>query len=181
MRLSLDPAVIALVLGATALYVRAVRVLGRRGHAVPVWQQVAWHSGVGLTAVALLSPIDGLGEDLLSAHMGQHLLLADLSAPLLLTGLRTPVLQSYLPPAVLVPLARRRGLRRFLRRLRRPLVAIGIYVLILYGWHLSFAFEAGLRNDMLHGVQHESCLIGSVLVWWPALDAERAPRRGALW
>jgi putative membrane protein len=181
MRLSLDPAVIALLLGATGLYLRAVRVLGRRGYRVPVWQQVAWYSGVGLTAVALLSPIDGLGEDLLSAHMGQHLLLADLSAPLLLTGLRTPVLQSYLPPAILVPLARQRGLRRFLRRLRRPLVAIGIYVLILYGWHFAFAFEAGLRNDLLHAVQHESFLLGSVLVWWPALEPERARLRGELW
>jgi putative membrane protein len=181
MRFSFDPAVIALLLAATALYVRAVRALGRRGYEVPVWQQVAWHGGVGLTAVALLSPIDGLGEDLLSAHMGQHLLLADLSAPLLLTGLRTPVLQSYLPPPVLRPLARQRGLRRFLRRLRKPLVAIGIYVLMLYGWHLAFMFEAASRHDLLHGVQHESFLIGSILVWWPALEPDRARLRGELW
>src|SRR6266498_5408786 len=100
MRFSFGPAVIVLILGATALYVRAVRVLASRGYRVPVWQQVAWHSGVGLTAIALLSPIDTLGQDLLSAHMGQHLLLGDLSAPFLLVGLRTPVLQSYLPPAV---------------------------------------------------------------------------------
>ncbi len=39
---SFDPAVIALLLGATALYVRAVRVLGGRGYEVPRWQQVAW-------------------------------------------------------------------------------------------------------------------------------------------
>ena len=113
--------------------------------------------------------------------MGQHLLLADLSAPLLLVGLRTPVLQSYLPPRVLVRLARRKGLRRFLRRFRQPLVAIAIYVLVLYGWHFAPAFEAALRNDLLHALQHESFLVASVLVWWPALEPDRARMGGQLW
>ena len=91
MGFSFDPAVITLLAGATALYVRAVRVLGGRGYEVPVWQQVAWYGGIALTAIGLLSPIDGLGEELLSAHMGQHLLIADLAAPLLLVGIRSPV------------------------------------------------------------------------------------------
>src|SRR3954469_2246242 len=74
------------------LYVRALRILKRRGRRVPVWQQAAWFGGLGLTGVALLSPLDHLGDtDLLSAHMAQHLLIADLSAPLLLIGLRWPV------------------------------------------------------------------------------------------
>ena len=156
-------------------------MLGSRGYRVPTWQQVAWHTGIGLTAIALLSPIDTLGQDLLSAHMGQHLLLGDLSAPFLLTGLRTPVLQSYLPPAVLRPLARQRGLRRFLRRLRQPLVAIAIYVFLLYGWHLAFMFEAACRHDLIHALQHESFLAGAMLVWWPALEPDRARLRGELW
>jgi cytochrome c oxidase assembly factor CtaG len=50
-------------------------VLGGRGYEVPFWQQVAWHCGIALTAIGLLSPIDGLGEELLIAHMGQHLLI----------------------------------------------------------------------------------------------------------
>ncbi len=112
MGFSFDPAVIALLLAATALYVRAVRVLAGRGYRVPVLQQVAWHGGMALTAVGLLSPIDGLGEDLLLAHMGQHLLIADLAAPLLLLGIRSPVYAFLLPRAVLVPLARRTMLRR---------------------------------------------------------------------
>ena len=132
MGFSLDPAVITLLIGATALYVRAVRVLRRRGYGVPVGQQVAWHCGVALTAIGLLSPIDGLGEELLIAHMGQHLLIADLAAPLLLIGIRSPVYAFVLPRPVLVPLARQRGLRRFLRWLRRPLVAIPVWVPVSY-------------------------------------------------
>src|SRR5919106_2842014 len=130
-------AVISLVL-AEALYLRAVRVLGVRGYDVPFWQQVSWHGGIALTAAGLLSPIDGLAEDLLSAHMAQHLLIADLAAPLLLVGLRSPVYAFLLPRPALVAVAHRRRLRNAFRTGRRPLVAIPVYVLLLYGWHIGF-------------------------------------------
>ncbi len=178
---SFDPAVITLILGATALYVRAVRVLRGRGYAVPVWQQVAWHTGIALTAIGLLSPIDGLGEELLIAHMGQHLLIADLAAPLLLVGIRSPVYAFFLPRPVLVPLARRKGLRRCFRWLRRPLVAIPVWIVILYGWHLAFAFEAALDNDVVHAIQHQTFVIGAVLVWWSVIEPKRRRLPGDLW
>lgn len=181
MGFSFDPAVILLLVGATALYVRAVRVLGRRGYSVPFWQQVAWHAGIVLTATGLLSPIDGLGEELLIAHMGQHLLIADLAAPLLLIGIRSPVYAFILPRPVLVPLARQRGLRRVFRWLRKPLVAIPVWILILYGWHFSFAFEAALRNDFVHALQHESFVFGAVLVWWSVIEPKRRRLPGELW
>lgn len=181
MGFSLDPAVIILIAGATALYLRAVTVLGRRGYRVPVNQQVAWHAGMLLTAIGLLSPIDGLGEELLSAHMAQHLLIADLAAPLLLIGMRSPVYAFLLPKSVLVPLARRHGLRRSLRWLRRPLVAIGIWALILYGWHFSFAFEAALDSGVVHALQHQSFVAGALLVWWSVIEPKRRRLPGELW
>ena len=173
-------AVISLVL-AEALYLRAVHVLARRGYEVPFWQQVAWHGGVALTAVGLLSPIDHLAEDLLSAHMAQHLLIADLSAPLLLVGLRSPVYAFLLPRPALVAVARRRRLRRAFRFARRPLVAIPLFVLILYGWHIGFMFEAALDSAPVHILQHWSFVFGSVLVWWAPLDPKRRRLHGELW
>ena len=89
---------IAWLLLAEGLYVRALRVLGRRGVAVRRWQVAAWHAGIALQAIGLLSPIDALGDDLLSAHMAQHLLIADLAAPLLLVGPAQPG-AGLLPPA----------------------------------------------------------------------------------
>src|SRR3954469_6799572 len=112
------------------LYVRALRVLARRGVRVPAGQKVCWHLGLGLQAVAFLSPIASLADDLLSAHMAEHLLMADLGAPLLLAGVRTPVLAFFLPRELLVPLARRRRLRAAFRALRHPLVAIPVYTLV---------------------------------------------------
>lgn len=181
MEFSFDPAVIALILLATALYVRAVKVLRRRGYSVPFAQQLAWHAGVALIAVGLLSPLDPLGEELLIAHMGQHLLIADIAAPLLLVGIRSPVYAFLLPRAALVPLARRRRLRAFFRWLRRPLVAIPVWVAILYGWHFDFAFEAALHNDLVHALQHQSFVLGAVLVWWSVIEPRRRRLPGDLW
>ena len=163
------------------LYVRALRVLGRRGVTVPRGQIVWWHVGLGLQAVALLSPLGSLADELLSAHMAEHLLLADLGAPLLLAGLRNPVLGFFLPRPVLVGLARRRRLRGAFRFLRRPLVAIPVYTLVLYGWHLSFAFEGAVRNDFVHLAQHASFIFAGIIVWWPALEPKRRRLRGELW
>jgi putative membrane protein len=164
-----------------ALYVRAIAVLRRRGWRVPVRQQVSWHFGIALQAVALLGPLDALAEDHLSSHMAQHLLLADIAVPFLLIGMRTPVLVFIPPRPVLVALAHRRRLRAAFRFLRQPLVAIPVYLLVLYFWHLGFAFEAALRNPTVHALQHASFVFIGVLVWWAALEPQRARLRGELW
>ena len=117
-------AIVVWLIVAEALYVRALRILARRGVAVPRLQVVLWHLGLSLQAIALLSPIGTHADTLLTAHMGEHILLADLGAPLLLAGLRNPVLVFFLPRDVLVPLARAPRLRGAFRWLRHPLVAL---------------------------------------------------------
>ena len=177
----MNPGPLAAVLVACALYLRAVRILARRGYAVPPLQQAAWYGGIALTAAALLSPIDMWSEDILTAHMAQHLLIADLAAPLLLVGIRTPVLVFLLPRRILVPLARRRGLRAAFRFIRQPLVAIPVFVVVLYAWHVPALFEGALRSDLLHAVQHQSFVATSLLVWWAAIEPKRRRLRGELW
>jgi putative copper resistance protein D len=179
--LSLAPGPIAYVLLAEVLYVRAVRILGRRGYAVPFWQQVAWHTAMACMAVALLGPLDPLAEDLLVAHMGQHLLIADIAAPLLLVGLRSPVYAFLLPKPVLVPLARSKPLRSAFRFLRQPLVAIPIWLITLYGWHFGFMFEWALTNDFVHAFQHLSFVAASLLVWWSVIEPKKRRLPGDLW
>ena len=174
-------AILLWLIVAEGLYVRALRVLARRGVAVPRAQVVWWHLGLGCQAVALLSPLGSLADELLSAHMAEHLLLADLGAPLLLAGLRNPVLAFFLPRTLLVGLARRRRLRGAFRMLRRPLVAIPFYALVLYGWHLTFAFEGAVRNDLVHVAQHASFISAGIFVWWSALEPKRRRLHGDLW
>jgi putative membrane protein len=164
------------------LYVRALRILKRRGRTVPVWQQVSWFSGLALIGIALLSPLDDLGDtDLLSAHMAQHLLIGDLSAPLLLIGLRWPVYPFLVPRSMASAIGRSKPIRKAFRFLKQPLVAGPLWVLILYGWHLAPLYEAALRHPVLHAVQHQTFVIGSLLVWISVLEPNRARVPGGLW
>jgi putative membrane protein len=174
-------AIVVWLIVAETLYVRALRVLAGRGVRVPRRQIVLWHLGLGLQAVALLSPIGSLSDELLTAHMVEHILLADLGAPLLLAGVRNPVLAFFLPRDVLVPLARSRRLRSAFRTLRMPLVALAVYTVVLYGWHLSFSFQGAVRHDLVHAAQHASFIFAGVLVWWSALEPKRRRLHGDLW
>jgi putative copper resistance protein D len=179
--ISLDPAGAVVVALLVWLHLRATRTLARRGHRVPRGQMAAWYGGVALIAIGLFGPLDHLGEDLLVAHMAQHLLVADLAAPLLLVGARSPVLFFMPPRPLLVALARQPRLRAFSRFLRRPLVALPLFVGVFYAWHLGFAFEAALRSDVVHGLQHQSFVAIGLLVWWPVLEPNRSRLRGELW
>ena len=116
---------------AEALYVRALRILARRGVHVPRGQIALWHLGLGLQAVALLSPIGSASDELLSAHMVEHILLADLGAPLLLAGIRNPVLAFFLPRDVLVPLARSRRIRGAFRLLLYVIAVAAVVVALV--------------------------------------------------
>lgn len=179
--MAFDPAAVLLLGTAEVLYLRATFVLRRRGYEIPFWQQTAWHGGIVLMATGLLSPLDGMSDELLSAHMAQHLLIADLAAPLLLVGLRSPVYAFMLPRAALVSVARRRRLRATFRFVRQPLVAIPIFVMVLYGWHFAPLFESALRHEAVHILQHQSFVLASVLVWWAPIDPKRRRLHGELW
>lgn len=181
MGFSLDPGAVALLALVAALYERAVRVLRRRGYDVPIGQRAAWYAGLGLTAAALVGPVDSLSEDLVLAHMGQHLLLGDLAAPFLLIGVRSPVYAFLLPRAALTSLARRRRLRAAFRTLRKPWVAVPVWTALLYFWHFGFAFVAALEHPALHVLQHQSFLLGALLVWWSVVEPTRRRLQPDLW
>jgi putative membrane protein len=182
--LAFDPVVAALLLLACGLYVRALHVLAARRPRplrVPGWQQACWWIGIVLLTIGLMGPPDAYGDRLLSAHMAQHQLLGDLAAPFLLVGLRSPLLLFYLPRPALVVLARRHGLRRLFRVLRQPLVALPIWVLTMYAWHVGPLFEGALREPLLHALQHEAFLAANLLLWWPVIEPARRRIGGGLW
>ena len=179
--ISFDPAGLVVIALLVWLHARGTRALARRGHRVARSQIAAWYAGVALVAVGLFGPLDHLGEDLLVAHMGQHLLIADLAAPLLLIGARSPVMFFMVPRPLLVAGARQPWLRALSRFLRRPLVALPIYLAVLYTWHLPFAFEAALESTVVHGLQHQSFVAIGLLIWWPVLEPNRSRLRGELW
>lgn len=170
------------VLAAALLHARACSVLATRGRIVPVAQRVSFNAGLLLILVATQTFIDPVGEHaLLSLHMLQHLLIADLPAPLLLYGVRAPVLYFFWPRPVLVTVARIQPLRRFWAWLRRPPVALTVWLATLYAWHLPPMYEAALASRLVHDLEHVSFALTGVLAWWPLLDPTHQRIEGRVW
>ena len=181
MRFAFDPVIAALLLLAALLYLRALHVLRGRNLRATRGQQACWWIGLAVLALGMLGPPDAYGGDLMSAHMAQHLLIGDIAAPFLLAGMRAPLLLFYLPRNVLVLLARRHLLRRIFRVLRKPLVALPLYVLTIYAWHLGTLFEGALRDPLLHALQHECFIAANLLLWWPVIEPARRRMGAGLW
>ena len=55
--------------------------------------------------------------------------------------------------------------------LTRPVVAFVLSSLVVILWHLPALYEASLRSEPVHVVQHQLFLITALLVWWPLLGS----------
>jgi putative membrane protein len=148
------------------LYARRARTLKARGQAVPGWRIASFGLGLGIAFVALVSPVHELAEErLFSAHMLQHVLIGDLAALAFLVGLTGPVLR---PLLALRPVER-------LRVLAHPLVALPLWALNLYVWHLPPLYEAALRWEPLHALEHVLFFGFGVLMWAPVIEVLPGP------
>jgi cytochrome c oxidase assembly factor CtaG len=168
-----EPGQLAPVAVAAALYARRAWTLRRRGRAVPAAKVLGFGGGLAVLVLALVSPVDTIGESrLFSVHMVQHLLIGDL-APLLLTlGLSGPLLRPLLVPRVV----------QRARVLAHPLVALPLWASNLSVWHLPRLYDAALRHDSVHALQHTCFLAGGFLLWTSLLGPLPGPRwfdRGA--
>jgi putative membrane protein len=154
--------------------------LSSRGHwrTARGWQPAAYLTGLMVLGLALLSPIDRFASTLFTLHMVQHLLLVMVAAPLLL--LADPL------PAVLWALPRRtrHRLGRLLRReaaVRQVLwsltlmpVAWLVFMGTLWAWHHPAAYQAALRHEVIHDLEHLTFFGTALLFWWPIINP--APR-----
>lgn len=161
-----DPLQLAPIVVVGVAYGLRVRTLGRRGAPVPGWRVALFALGLALLLLAVASPIHEFGErQFLSFHMAQHLLLGDLAPLALLAGLTGPVLR----PVLALPLAGR------LRVLVHPLVALPLWLLNLYVWHLPLLYDGALRHDSLHALEHVSFFTAGTLMWAPVLEVLPGP------
>ena len=162
----LEPLQLVPTLVVAALYARRVRTLRRRGTPVEPWRPWLFGLGIGLVLLALASPIDALGEEeFLSFHMLQHVLLGDLAPLALVAGLSGPILR---PVLALRPV-------NALRFLAHPLVALPLWTLDLYVWHVPFLYQAALHHDSIHALEHLLFFTCGGLMWAPVLEVLPAP------
>ena len=163
---SLEPLqLVPLAIGAL-LYAKRARTLARKGTPVAWWRPVLFGLGVFLVALALVSPVAALGEqESFAFHMVQHLLLGDLGPLCIVAGLTGPILR---------PLLSVRAVRA-LRFLAHPLVALPIWTLNLVIWHLPFFWEAALRHDAVHALEHVSFFTAGALMWAAVIEVLPGP------
>jgi putative membrane protein len=160
-----DPAVLAPIALLVVVYARRFlevrREDGPRG-ARPL-HALAFAGAVLALVAALVTPIDGLGEEyLFSAHMLQHVLLGDIAPLLLLLSLSRVMLR---------PLTRRlMGIERALGPLASPFTAIFVWLGTMYLWHVPALYDAALEHPLVHVLEHFSFFGAGLALWWPLVQ-----------
>jgi cytochrome c oxidase assembly factor CtaG len=139
------------------MYAARARTLRARGAPVPGWRQWCWYGGLALI-VATLIGLGKLSDDLFYAHMIEHLLIADLAALLLVLGLTGPLLQPILAVRELA----------WLRWLAHPVVALVVWAVNFYVWHLPLLYQGAIQHPAVHALEH-MLMVGCGIAMWMAL------------
>jgi len=150
-----DPTVYA---GLVALFLGHAWLAGRAGDAR---RAHTLYFGLGLVTlwVALETPIDTISDHYLdTVHMFQHVLLGFVAPPLMLLGL-SPRMAGFV---VRVP---------GVRALTEPVPAQVIAGLVMIVWHAPPLYDATLRVDWLHLLEHLMFIASGAVLYWPIIDA----------
>ena len=178
LRWELDPFIVVPLLLTGVLYLLGIRKMwasSRTGLGISRREAAAFWLGWLALVAALLSPIHTLSEELFSIHMIQHELLMLVAAPLLALGRPLLAFTWALPPggrSAAGASVRSPWIRAAWAFISNPLAAWSIHAAALWIWHVPRLFEATLRSDGIHTLQH-ACFLGSALVFWWALFHRR--------
>jgi putative membrane protein len=163
---SFEPLQIVPTVVVTVLYVRRCQTLAGQGRPVAAFRKAMFAIGILLVVLALNSPIDYLGEhDFFFLHMTQHVLLGDLAPLCFMLGLTGPILR----PVLAIPIVDR------LRVLAHPFVALPLWAVNLYVWHLPLLYDGALHHDAVHALEHFCFFTFGCLMWEPVVETLPAP------
>ncbi len=137
------------------LYAKRVHTLANTPRAVPGWRQWCFYAGLLVIVGTLTSPLGKLADDLFAVHMLEHLLLGDVGSLLLVLGLTGPLLAPVLKIAFFDRL----------RILTHPLIALPLWALDFYAWHLPALQDAAVNHAGLHALQHTLFIALGANMW----------------
>jgi cytochrome c oxidase assembly factor CtaG len=105
-----------------------------------------------------VTPLEALSYHLLSAHLLQNVILAEWAPALLVLGI---------PPALAARIARLPAVGI----LTRPPVALGLWLLTYFAWHIPAAYDIALEHPAtLLRFEHACYLAAGSLLWWPVFQ-----------
>jgi cytochrome c oxidase assembly factor CtaG len=160
-----EPSILVGLALMTAAYAALVGPLRRHfdwGPAVPLGRQLCFYLGMLVVFVALVSPLDDLADRLLfSAHMAQHMLITYVAPPLWLLGL---------PKWTIHRIGRAGRAGRMFELLTRPVSAFIVFNATMWLWHVPALYDAALRDESLHIIEHLLFMGTAVIGWWPVLQ-----------
>lgn len=169
---NLAPSLLVGAILIVGLYCYALGPYHRRYYAaIPLKrsQTVAFFLGVLIMLLALISPLDALGDDyLFSAHMLQHLCLTTFGPPLLLVGTPGWMLERLLNNRLLF------GVLKVLTWV--PLIFL-LYNADFLIWHIPPLYNSTLENETIHIFEHLTFIVLGILSWWPIFSpSPKLPR-----
>ncbi|MEX0762434.1 MAG: cytochrome c oxidase assembly protein [Dehalococcoidia bacterium] len=172
-----DPILLFGLLLSAWTYTTGVQRLWRRagrGRGISSWQAAAFWTGLLAIFLALLTPLDALSHSFISAHMVQHLLLMMVAAPLLAVSNPAIAVAWALPQVA-------RQVGRWLRpftSVRHSLIWPATVWLLYTGmvtiWHLPVFYEAAIRSELVHSIEHATFFGASFLFWGVVVTAGRS-------
>lgn len=140
-----------------AYFVR-VGHLREQGRQPSLVRQASFTVGVALIVVTTVGPIDELADSFVFGHMIQHTLLLDEASLLLVIGMTG---------AVLTPILTKPGISR-LQVLTHPVVAVLLWLVVMYGWHVPSLYQAAEEHEVVHLLEH-ACFVAAGVTMWLAL------------
>jgi putative copper resistance protein D len=164
-------------------YIVGVLRLTRNGHAWPWSRTASWLAGMALLAAVTNLGVARYAYVLFSVHMAQHMLLS-MAVPILLVGGApiTLALRTFRRPKD----PQVRGMRewlliaihsRYMRVLTHPAVALGIYVVSLYGLYLSGVLGPLMRNHIGHLAMDMHFVLSGYLLYWTLIGIDPGRRK----
>jgi cytochrome c oxidase assembly factor CtaG len=138
------------------LYLRRVWTLAHERRPVARWRVASFVFGVALVTAVQLPPLDELADQVLVAHMMQHIMIGDIASLFIVLGLTGPVIQ---------PLLHMRATRP-LRTLASPWIAVVLWTVDLYIWHVPVFYQLAINHDLVHALEHACLLWFGTLLWF---------------
>ena len=169
------PVLLALAAALVLYLVGVASVSAGPSTALEQWRVGVFVLGVAVLGAALMSPIDSLTPSLFYVHMIQHLLLMLVASPLLVLGkpavaYRAALAARFSKSERILNSSAWRGTRGIVLNLG----VVGIAnTVVMWAWHLPNLYEAAIRNEPVHALEHGGFVAVSLPFWAVVLEGTK--------